>query len=126
MKKTTIQSILLSVIILLVAGGLVWLIAGKNDSAQGNSADNALTLYYSPECPHCQNVEAYIRENNIEEKFGVVQKEVGTNAKNSNELMVRAQLCDLDISSIGVPFLYDHGDCYLGDEDIINYFESRL
>ena len=128
-KNKTVQNILLIVIVAIVALGLVWFITKDSSSDTNGTADNTtstLSLYYRADCAHCQNVEKFMQENNVTATIPVEQKEVAKNIKNNNELMVRAANCGYDLKSVGVPMLYDHGTCYSGDEEIINYFKERL
>ncbi len=128
-KPTTAQNVLLIITVALVSLVLVWFITkDTNTNAKNNFSDptSALSLYYREDCPHCKIVEQYLYENKVEEKIKVEHKEVLNNIKNNNELMTRAALCDLDLTSVGVPLLYDKGTCYVGDQDIINYFQGRL
>lgn len=131
-KPSTAQNVLLILAITFAALVLVWFIAKDSGSANGtengggSDATGTLSLYYRDDCPHCKNVEKYLFENKVEEKIKIDHKEVLNNMKNQNELMTRAALCGLDLENVGVPMLYDHGTCYSGDTDIINYFQSRI
>ena len=131
MQKTTSKNLLFFVLIAVLASVLVWAIVrgqpADNATAENNGdATSALSLYYRADCPHCQNVEKFMLENNVAEKIKVEMKEAASNVKNNNELMARAANCGLDLKLVGVPLLYDRGTCYVGDEEIINYFQSRL
>jgi glutaredoxin len=128
-KNKTVQNILLIVVVAIVALGLVWLITKEPSYSTNETADNTtstLSLYYRADCAHCQNVDKFMQENNVTATIPVEMKEVMENIKNNNELMVRAANCGYDLSSVGVPMLYDRGTCYSGDEEIINYFKGRL
>ena len=129
-NKKTKQLILLIIAVVIACAGLTWFIAGGNSSGAGNNSGDAasgtLSLYYRTDCAHCQNVEKFMQENNVTASIPVVMKEVMNNVENNNDLMVRATNCGYDISSVGVPLLYDHGTCYSGDEEIINYFKQKL
>ena len=108
--------------IVVVAVALAMMALGRNS---GESYDqDKMTLFYSDSCPHCETVEEFIDENNIDEKFDFQRLEVSTNARNSQRLATRAQICGLNPSSIGVPFLWTGEDCLMGDVDIIDYFQS--
>jgi len=82
---------------------------------------SAITLFSRYDCPHCQNVETYIRQNKIEEKIKFEKKEIHESA-NANLLLEKAKLCAIPEDQIGVPLLFDGQKCYIGDQDIINYF----
>lgn len=128
-KPTTAQNVLLIVGVAVVALVLVWFIAKSPNSDSEQNTDNAtstLSLYYRDDCPHCKNVEKFLLDNKVEEKIKIEHKEIMQNIKNNNELMTRAANCGLALDSVGVPLLYDKGTCYVGDQDIINYFQSRI
>ncbi|MFA5359929.1 MAG: hypothetical protein WC349_03150 [Patescibacteria group bacterium] len=105
--------------------------SGKNKSTtaepteQQNQTASQIILFYGDGCPHCKIVEDYIGKNNIKEKFSFIQKEVYYNKTNANELGEKAKICGLATDSIGVPFLFDGKKCYIGDQDIINFFKQK-
>lgn len=83
-------------------------------------------FFYGNTCPHCKDVEEWIKENKIEEKIKIVKKEVYDNRKNAEELIQAAKNCGLPTKSIGVPFLYTpEGECLIGTPDVISYLSSR-
>ena len=84
-----------------------------------------IVLFYGDGCPHCVIVEEYIEENNIQDKVSFNRKEVYYNKQNADELVSRAQDCDIPTDSIGVPFLWDGENCLIGDQDIINFFKEK-
>lgn len=89
-----------------------------------NTTQNAerLILFYGQGCPHCANVEAYLKSN--PPKFNLEQKEVYYNQNNQKDLISRAKSCGIADNQIGVPFLWTGKDCIVGDEPIINYFKN--
>ncbi len=52
-------------------------------------------------------------------------KEVFKNKDNAALLATKAQACNIATDQIGVPFLWDGTKCYVGDEDIINFFKQK-
>ena len=88
--------------------------------------DNSIIFFYGSTCPHCADVEAWMKENKVEEKITIIKKEVYDNRQNSQELTEAAKNCGLPIDSIGVPFLYVEGKCLVGTPDIINYLTDKL
>jgi len=140
MKQTVIVTLL---VILLTAGmlaAIVWGSQGKKTSQVKNSQDTIETktpdeaknngdpiFYYGNTCPHCADVEKWMKENKLEEKVRVVKKEVYDNKANALELSQVAQKCGISADSIGVPFLYTpEGKCLIGTPDIIDYFSEKL
>ncbi len=125
MKKKTIISMVLFIIILIFS---IVILVKNNDQRINNSiVDNSsdIILFYGDGCPHCLIVEDYINENNILDKISITQKEVYNNDLNAQELREKAGFCKLATDSIGVPFLWDGSDCYIGDQEIINFLKSE-
>lgn len=87
-------------------------------------------FFYGNGCPHCANVEAYIKDNEIGKQFDLVKKEVFFNKKNLNEFNEYLEKHALTYDEIGVPFLIINSwtDCnYInGDTNIIEYFSGKL
>jgi len=94
-----------------------------------SSAQNYI-LFYGNGCPHCAQVEQYIKDNQITQKFSLTQKEVFFNKRNLNEFNGYLAKHDLTYDKIGVPFLIitSGADCnYInGDTNIIQYFSGKL
>jgi len=83
-------------------------------------------LFYGEGCPHCANVDDYIKANGIEGKVKFERKEVYNDDENANLLASKAGQCGLQTGQIGVPFLWDGKNCFIGDEDIIKFFEQKI
>lgn len=86
------------------------------------------TIYFYGEgCPHCQKVEDFLKENEIESKFQIIKKEVYNQKINAELLFLVAQRkCNLPANQIGVPFLWSGSNCIIGDLPIINYFKEKI
>jgi len=91
----------------------------NNNQAQG------VILFYGDGCPHCAIVEEYLDTNNVSEQVAYVMKEVYYNQANAAELGEKAKSCGMPTDSIGVPFLWDGSNCYVGDQDIIEFFKLK-
>jgi len=89
------------------------------------NADAKTILYFGDTCPHCENVEKYIKDNGIDGKIEILRKEVYRNQKNAREMAKKAEQCGLPTGEIGVPFLWDNGQCVLGDQPIIDYLGKK-
>jgi hypothetical protein len=77
-------------------------------------------LYSGVTCPHCKIVEEFIKNNSIDSKLNITQKEVFENKTNADELIALGKACGVSANTIGaVPMMYSNGLCYLGDVDII-------
>ncbi len=85
-----------------------------------------MILFYSTSCIHCQNVASYIEANGVRDKLKFQELEVSANPANSQLLAKKAQECKIDTSQgINVPFFFDGEKCLIGDQDIINYFQTK-
>jgi len=88
--------------------------------------DNNPIFFCGNTCPHCEDVEEWMKENKIEEKIEIVKKEVYDDKTNALELARIAKSCGMDTSTIGVPFLYaPEGKCLIGTPDIVGYLSDR-
>jgi len=112
------------IISLVVIGILTYMYYNKPQQNHNNL--EGLILYYGESCPHCKVVDEFLESNNISAKISYEHKEVFKNKTNSLELEKAARICEISTASIGVPFLYDNGKCYVGDEPIISFFENKL
>lgn len=90
-----------------------------------------LVFYWGNGCPHCENVEKWLKENNSDQKIKVNYKEVYYNKTNQSELYASAQqFCPEIIQNgdIGVPTGFDPVDkkCIQGDTPIIEFLTAKL
>jgi glutaredoxin len=130
MKKNLFISAILFCIILILS--LIILIKDRNikpgysqDNNNSKNEQPGIIFYYGDSCPHCKLVEEFVEKNKINEKIQFISKEVYNNKQNSNDLVVKAKICGLDINSIGVPFLWDGQKCLIGDQPIIDFFKQK-
>jgi glutaredoxin len=135
------QTVITSLVILVILGLLSVVIMGSRNkmtesvpiqSSQEGSLttkstvnDNNPIFFYGNTCPHCEDVEKWMKANKIEEKMKIVKKEVYDNSENAQELSLAAQSCGLDANNIAVPFLYAGNKCYIGTPDIVSYLSQR-
>lgn len=82
-------------------------------------------LYTSDSCPHCKNVEKFVEENKITDYVDFVKLEVSKNPQNAQMFNATAERCGIEPDQRGVPLFYDGETCYVGDVDIINYFQDK-
>ena len=139
--KTMHKQTFITIILVLVIIGLLSFVAfgskGKNKDTtrvQNNQnisetlaiSEKTSIFFYGNTCPHCEDVEEWMKENKIEEKIEIVKKEVYDDNANALELSRAAKSCGMDASSIGVPFLYTpEGKCLVGTPDIISYLGNK-
>ncbi len=93
--------------------------------------DPDLTFYWGNGCPHCENVEKWLDENNTEQKIKVNYKEVYYNQTNQQELsQIVEEYCPelLGEDGIGVPLGFDPNSkkCIQGDTPIIEFLSDKL
>lgn len=123
------KSIVITVIVIILAGGAFWAWQAGLFSQQGIepvSIPEGILLFYGEGCPHCENVDEFIAQNNIAQEVQFTELEVYYNADNQNILAQVAQKCGISTDSVGVPFLYDGENCMVGDQPIIDFFAAKL
>ncbi|MDQ1283914.1 MAG: hypothetical protein QG620_262 [Patescibacteria group bacterium] len=113
------------------AGYSFWSNSIQSSQVEGESVetvqdDSKIIFFYGQECPHCKIVEEYFRKNNVSEKIEFSQKEVYHNKPNANFMLEKARACGLDEKKLGVPLLWTEDGCYIGDKDIVSYFDGQL
>ena len=92
-------------------------IYSSNKNAQFKA--NSFILYYGDTCPHCKDVEEYIRVNDLLSKLPIIRKEVYQNQGNALELTKKAKECGLPTDQgVGVPFLWFENKCYVGTPEV--------
>lgn len=125
MKNKIIIPTILFIIVLIFSFSVLW--QAKDKNPQGiEKINNQIILFYGDGCPHCEIVDKYIKENKVEDKVSFTKKEVYNNQKNQKELIEKAKICGIPDDSIGVPFLWDEEKCFIGDQDIINFFKLKI
>lgn len=87
-----------------------------------NSSDP--TYFYETTCPNCVVVSEFMTQTNIEEKLTIRKIEISTPA-NSKKLVAVAQKCNIPTTSLGVPFLYAEGKCFIGRDEVIGYLAEK-
>jgi len=125
-NKIIIPTILFIVVFIL---SIFVLLQNKdNNTVQDNqqTEEGQIVLFYGDGCPHCAIVEDYIKKNNTKERLSFEEKEVYYNQSNANDLAQKAQICGISTDSIGVPFLWDGSKCYVGDQEIIDFFNGKI
>jgi len=98
-------------------------IANKPDVA--GITDDSILIFTTPTCPHCKTVKDYISQNNISEKLPLVLLDA-TKPVYSKLLSEKANICQLDSKSIGVPLYFYQNKCLTGDQPIIDQLDKML
>ncbi len=105
----------------------IFVFSGCGSRQASVTDDSAIILFYGEECPHCKVVEKYIADNNVKAKVTFSEREVNHNKANAEMMVKKQQDCKLDKNSIGaVPFLFTTDKCYLGQDEIINFFKDKI
>ena len=121
MKKYVWIGVILLVII--AVSVLAYLKSAKTADITGSEK---VILFYGKECPHCQLVEDYIIKNNIAQKVNFVQAEVFHNQNNQKILLEKYKACGTtDESQMGVPMLWADGQCLVGQDKVMEYFDKN-
>ena len=121
MQKNLLWIIIGAVLVILVGVFITY----NNFSKTETSTDDTI-LFYGNDCPHCKIVDDFITQNKVEDKVKFTKLEVFDNKSNSNLLLKKAQICGLDTNQVGVPFLWDNGKCFMGDPDVIKFFQDKI
>ncbi|USN53651.1 MAG: hypothetical protein H6760_00570 [Candidatus Nomurabacteria bacterium] len=118
------QVLLLLTLILLCTGGLY-----LANTAQAQEKPELL-FFYGQGCPHCAVVEQYIEDENLDERFRIIAKEVYGDPENARDLTQQFQVFHVPESKQGVPFMVLGAKYYVGDvyiiEAIENYADSEI
>ena len=125
-----IKKIISTIIIVLVLVGVFYLLSKPPQNSQDYENPD-LVFYWGDGCPHCDNVEAWIKENDTDKKLKINSREVYKNRNNQTELYNLAnQYCPeiIENGNIGVPTGFDpvNQKCIQGDTPIIEFLSSKL
>lgn len=97
----------------------IFIILAQNVLAQENQA----VLYYGNGCPHCAEVEDFIKNNTFD--FSIEQKEIYQNKINAEEFNHVCAEEGISLMNRGVPLLYAENECFIGDKQIISYLSAK-
>lgn len=121
------KQIIFGSILVIVVGAIgVGLYAALPEDKKVEAPTSDVVFYYGDTCPHCKNVEEFVAQNNVQEEFSFVSKEVYNDLNNSKELKLTAKKCGLEEKSVGVPLLWTGENCLVGDTDIIAFFQEKI
>lgn len=118
------KNLLLIIIAIVLVAGALFVVSYFSKSKIDVSG---IILFYGDGCPHCVVVDDFIESNNIEQKVEFTRLEVFNNQDNAGLLAKKAIFCNVDISQgVPVPFLWDGEKCFVGDQDIIKFFQDKI
>ncbi len=96
----------------------------------GSSFAQEYIFFYADGCEHCQEVEEYFMEHDIEEMYGVASLEVRHNIEYRKEFNSYLDRLNIDHDRASVPFLVieNQEECnYVhGANNIMNFFAAKL
>ncbi|MFA5047816.1 MAG: cytochrome c biogenesis protein [Patescibacteria group bacterium] len=88
--------------------------------------DGQNVYYYSATCPHCVKVEEFFTQYNVLKQYDVIKREVSQNSQNAKKLLDLCLARGIPVDQIGVPYLHFDGQCFSGEQEIINFFKGKL
>ncbi|HLN19432.1 MAG TPA: hypothetical protein VK255_04670 [Patescibacteria group bacterium] len=117
---------ILVVLIIIIAGGLIYLAFGKKNASATINPDADIIYFHGKGCPHCAIVEDFMEKNNVKNAVSMEDGEIFFNKENAKIFKEKAALCNIAENQMGVPLLWVKGKCYTGDKDIISFFQGEL
>jgi len=83
------------------------------------------TYYWGNGCPHCKIVADFLSSWDKKDTVKIDKKEIWSSAANTKEMQARYTSCNIPQSQMGVPLLFTpEGNCYSGDQLIIDYLKN--
>ena len=124
------QQLLAFSIILIALFGTLFLVYQTTQSSLSTTSSvtldkDAFIYFYGNTCPHCAELNEWLKETGIEKKVKFEKREVYQNKANANLMEQAAQICNLDTTQLGVPFVYDNGKCYIGSDQAKEIFQKK-
>ena len=120
--------IIFIVVGVIIVAGIFWDFSSGifSPPVQATPLPAGIVEFYGQGCPHCADVDAFVKANNIDQKVKWTKMEVWYNKANQETLSQVAQKCNITANSVGVPFLYDgNGKCYIGEVDVENFLKAQ-
>jgi glutaredoxin len=124
--NSNIKTIIICIVAIIGVFVLLYVVYLFIGTSSKPKATNEIILYFSKDCPHCKNVEDYLKKNpKIEKKIKIDRKEVSVQ-QNINDWKQKMEICNLDpFKPVGVPFLYFKGQCVSGDKPITDFLTKK-
>ena len=89
-----------------------------------NTAFAEILLFVGEGCPHCENVEKYMQENNVLGRLPVRVYEVWNHPENQPLYLQKAK--EVGYTGQGMPLMVDGTHYEIGDYPIIGYFSDLM
>jgi glutaredoxin len=123
MKKNTKIFIGLGLVVL---GAIGWGAYSLGKESPTIVPKTEIMFFYGRECPHCQDVERFLKENALAEKMEFDAIEVWHNNENAKLLFAKARECGMAEKEVPVPFLYAKGQCFIGTPPVEEFFTDAM
>ena len=86
-----------------------------------------IVLFYSKQCPHCSYVLDYIKNNHLDKKYNIVEKEISADQGNHSEFVKTIKACLTANKAnkdtvIELPVSWDGNKCFYGEKEVLSYF----
>ena len=101
--------------------------ATVSEIVKGKSAIDGgqVTIYVGDGCPHCAKVEEHVDDEDYEDIFDILYKEIYHDSDNATEFGEVSEFFGIGLLDRGVPFMVAGGSYYVGDKLIIDYLDSQ-
>ena len=125
------KKIVIIIFLVILAGVIFWAAQSGffasvvSNPTKPSALPQGIVEFYGQGCPHCADVDAFVKANNIDQKVKFTKMEVWYDKGNAALLGQVAQSCKITSNSVGVPFLYDGKNCLIGETDVINFFKAQ-
>lgn len=119
------KKVILFVLAIAVIGVLFFIFSGKGVSKELSGGADAI-FFYGDVCPHCGIVDEFISANQVEEKVKFERGEIYHNKNNAEIFVQKARQCGIEVKNMGVPMLWEKGECYVGQEAVIQFFKDKM
>ena len=85
-----------------------------------------MILFYSISCPHCKQLESFIKKNDLHKKIKFSEKEITRSRANFTLLLDIMKNCKEGAGNyVEVPLLWTGSKCLVGNEKIISFFKHE-
>jgi len=125
-KKVLISTIFFIIVFVFSSAVLLGNRKKAEETQSPKGKEGEMVFFYGDGCPHCAAVEEYFKNKGVREKISFLEKEVYYNEENAKDLEEKAKICGIPSNTLGVPFLWDGGRCFIGDREIIDFFDQKL
>ncbi len=125
LNKFRIAALFITPLVFCFSGALFSVSAQDGQTGSAVEESEKITLYVQTGCPHCNEVEKFIEENELEDHFEIYN--ISTNDQALNQYNSFWERVDAPISSRGVPIIvYGNDEFVSGDTFIIDYLKERF